>query len=80
MTRKDNPHVHIIYNVVDDEGRPLDEHNFFIRNKQVCRDITIRRNYAWGKEKAFGLVVKGIQNGRKNEVKGRVLDLEKQIE
>ncbi len=33
-----------------------------------------------GQEKAFGLVVKGIQNGRKNEVKGRVLDLEKQIE
>jgi hypothetical protein len=50
---KDNPHVHIIYNVVDDEGRPLDEHNFFIRNKQVCRDITIKRNYAWGKEKAI---------------------------
>ncbi len=32
-----------------------------------------------GQEEAFGLVVKGIQNGRKNEVKGRVLDLEKEI-
>lgn len=49
---KDNPHVHIIYNVIDENGKPLNEHNFIRRSNQVCRDITVGRRYTWGNYKA----------------------------
>lgn len=50
---KNNPHVHLIYNVVDNDGCHLNESNFLRRNIRVCREITLERGYTWGKEKAI---------------------------
>jgi len=50
---KNNPHIHIIYNVVDNDGGVLNEHNFLHRNRKVCLSITLERGYTIGKEKAI---------------------------
>ena len=41
-------HVHVFYNVVDCNGKKLDEKFLYRRNIQVCREITRKYNYSWG--------------------------------
>lgn len=52
---KDNPHAHIVYNRIDNDGQPLDERFFFGRSNKACRDITREHGLTWGKNKAESL-------------------------
>ena len=52
---KDNPHAHIVYNRIDNDGQPLDERFFFRRSNKACRDITREHGLTWGKNKAESL-------------------------
>ena len=52
---KDNPHAHIVYNRIDNDGQPLDEKFFYRRSNKACRDITREHGLTWGKNKAESL-------------------------
>ncbi len=46
---KDNPHVHIIYNKVDNDGCTVSDRNFYYRSTRVCREITLEYGLSFGK-------------------------------
>lgn len=48
---KDNPHIHIVLNKVDNEGKRLDDRFYKDRNATVCRQITDERQYTIGRSK-----------------------------
>lgn len=48
---KDNPHIHIIYNKVDNDGHTVNDGNFYYRSFKVCRELTLKYGLAWGKGK-----------------------------
>lgn len=50
---KDNPHVHVVFNIVDRDGHRINDSFFWKRNSKVCREITQERGYAWGDKKAI---------------------------
>ena len=50
---KDNPHIHIIYNHVNNDGKPVEEKFFRKRSTEVCRTITEKYNLHWGSQKAL---------------------------
>jgi len=49
---KNNPHCHIIVNMVDNSGKKINDFKERIRSTQVCRDITVERGYSWGHHKS----------------------------
>lgn len=56
-SEKDNPHVHIILNMVDNEGVRLNDFQEKKRIIKICQQITTDRNYTWGKHKSTSEVV-----------------------
>jgi hypothetical protein len=48
---KDHPHLHIIYNRVDNEGNTISDRFQKERNHKVCKDITLKYGYHLGKGK-----------------------------
>lgn len=50
---KDNPHIHIIYNYVNNYGESVEEKFFKKRSTEVCRAITEKYDLHWGSEKAL---------------------------
>ena len=46
---KDNPHIHIIYNKVDNDGLTVCDRNFYYRSTRVCREITLEHGLSFGK-------------------------------
>lgn len=48
---KDNPHIHIVLNKVDNEGKRLNDSYCKSRNVKVCRQITDDRQYTIGRSK-----------------------------
>jgi hypothetical protein len=58
---KNHPHLHIIYNRVDNEGKTITDRFQKERNHQVCKEITFRYGYHFGK---------GKQQVNRQELKG----------
>lgn len=48
---KDNPHCHIIVNVVDDNGRKIPDFQEMKKSIAICKEITLKRHYTWGRSK-----------------------------
>ena len=51
-SEKNNPHSHCILNMVDNDGNRLKDHKDIKRGIEICRDLTIRKGYCWGKHKS----------------------------
>lgn len=52
-SEKDNPHVHVIVNMVDNDGKRLNDFQEKKRGIKICREITLERNYTWGQHKSL---------------------------
>lgn len=48
---REHPHIHIIYNRVDNKGKPVPDSNNYGRNVKVCRAITDAHGFHLGKGK-----------------------------
>ncbi len=46
-----NPHMHIIYNRVDNKGNTISDNNSYGRNIKACKEITLKHGYHLGKGK-----------------------------
>lgn len=46
---KDNPHVHIIINMVDNRGQKISDYNEYKRNCEICKDLTREYGFTWGR-------------------------------
>jgi hypothetical protein len=46
-----NPHLHIIYNRVDNKGNTISDNNSYGRNIKACKEITLKHGYHLGKGK-----------------------------
>lgn len=51
-TDKKHPHLHIVYNRVDNEGKTIGNYNHWHKSRKVCREMTDRYGYHLGKGKA----------------------------
>src|SRR5690606_13456367 len=51
-TDKKHPHVHIVYNRVDNDGKTIGNFNHWHKSRKVCREMTERYGYHLGKGKA----------------------------
>jgi len=51
-TDKKHPHLHIVYNRVDNEGKTIGNFNHWHKSRKVCREMTERYGYHLGKGKA----------------------------
>lgn len=49
---KRHPHLHIVYNRVDNEGKTIGNFNHWHKSRKVCREMTERYGYHLGKGKA----------------------------
>ncbi|MGJ1203831.1 relaxase/mobilization nuclease domain-containing protein [Sphingobacterium lactis] len=49
---KKHPHLHIVYNRVDNDGKTIDNFNHWHKSRKVCREMTERYGYHFGKGKA----------------------------
>lgn len=56
-SEKDNPHVHVILNMVDNEGHRLKDFQEKKRGIEICKQITLDRNYTWGEHKSVSETV-----------------------
>lgn len=65
-SEKDNPHVHVILNMVDNEGVRLKDFQEKKRGIAICRQITLDRHYTWGEHKS---VSKTVSNNPKEEAR-----------
>lgn len=50
-TDKNHPHVHIVYNRVDNNGEAIDNFNHWHKSRKVCREMTERYGFYIGKGK-----------------------------
>ncbi|MFC3196260.1 relaxase/mobilization nuclease domain-containing protein [Parapedobacter deserti] len=50
-TDKLHPHVHIVYNRVDNIGKTINNYNHWQKSHKVCREMTERYSYHFGKGK-----------------------------
>lgn len=48
---REHPHLHIIYNRVDNNGKTITDKNNFAKNIKACKDITLKYGYHLGKGK-----------------------------
>lgn len=51
-TDKKHPHLHIVYNRVDNDGKTIGNFNNWHKSRKVCREMTERYGYHLGKGKA----------------------------
>ena len=56
-SEKDNPHVHVILNMVDNEGARLNDFQEKKRGIEICKQITLDRHYTWGDHKSVSKTV-----------------------
>ena len=63
-SEKDNPHVHVILNMVDNEGNRLKDFQEKKRGIAICKQITLDRHYTWGEHKSASETVSN--NPREN--------------
>jgi len=49
---KKHPHVHIVYNRVDNDGKTIGNFNHWHKSRKICREMTERYGYHFGKGKA----------------------------
>lgn len=66
---RENPHVHVIANIVDNDGKRISTYKMIDKAHQVAADITKKRGYTWG-EKA---TKKTIENAHKPHEKVRMI-------
>lgn len=48
---KSHPHLHVVYNRVDNKGETITDKNNYARNIKACRELTLKYGYHWGKGK-----------------------------
>src|SRR5690606_32927728 len=48
---KKHPHLHIVYNRVDNEGKTIGNYNHWHKSRKICREMTERYGYHLGKGK-----------------------------
>lgn len=48
---RENPHIHIIYNRVDNKGITIPDNNNYAINIKVCKEMTLKYGYHLGKDK-----------------------------
>ncbi len=46
---KENPHIHIIINTVNNYGQKIPDYNEYRRNIEVCRELTQKYGFTWGR-------------------------------
>lgn len=50
-TDREHPHLHVIYNRVDNNGKTITDKNSYARNIKACKEITLKYGYHLGKGK-----------------------------
>ena len=50
---RDHPHLHIIYNRVDNKGKTISDRLQKVRNQKVCKEMTLKHGYYLGKDKSL---------------------------
>jgi hypothetical protein len=48
---RDHPHLHLIYNRVDNSGKTISDKNNFAKNVKACKEITLKYGYHLGEGK-----------------------------
>ncbi len=48
---RDHPHLHLIYNRVDNNGKTITDKNNFAKNVKACKEITLKHGYHLGEGK-----------------------------
>jgi len=48
---REHPHLHVIYNRVDNYGKTITDKNNFAKNVKACKEITLKYGYHLGKGK-----------------------------
>jgi hypothetical protein len=48
---RDHPHIHIVYNRVNNQGRTVSDSNNYQRNIKVCKEMTLKYGYHFGEGK-----------------------------
>ncbi|MEO3402386.1 relaxase/mobilization nuclease domain-containing protein [Mucilaginibacter sp. CAU 1740] len=48
---RDHPHLHIVYNRVDNNGKTISDKNNFAKNVKACKEITLKYGYHIGEGK-----------------------------
>ena len=48
---RDHPHLHLIYNRVDNNGKTITDKNNFAKNIKACKEITLKYGYHLGQSK-----------------------------
>jgi len=48
---REHPHLHVIYNRVDNNGKTITDKNNFAKNVKVCKEITLKYGYHLGQGK-----------------------------
>lgn len=49
---RSHPHLHIIYNRVDNKGKTISDRLQKVRNQKVCEEMTLKHGYYLGKDKS----------------------------
>jgi len=52
-SEKNNQHCHILVNAVDNQGKKLWDFQEQRRNQKVCKDITQKMGFTWGRHKCY---------------------------
>lgn len=53
---KDNPHMHIILNMVNNRGKRLSDYRDYDRSQEACKNISLLRGFRWGLHKTLSHV------------------------
>lgn len=56
---KEHPHLHIVYNRVDNDGKTIGNFNHWHKSRKLCREMTERYSYHLGKGKVNRQALKG---------------------
>lgn len=49
---RNHPHLHLIYNRVNNKGKTISDRLQKVRNQKVCKEMTLRHGYYLGKDKS----------------------------
>ncbi|QJD95721.1 relaxase/mobilization nuclease domain-containing protein [Mucilaginibacter robiniae] len=50
-TDRSHPHLHIVYNRIDNQGRTISDRNNYRRNEKACKMLTAKYGYTFGEGK-----------------------------
>lgn len=48
---REHPHLHIVYNRVNNKGQTISNYNDYVRNVKACKDMTLKHGYHLGEGK-----------------------------